>query len=1465
MKLRIALFLLTLLCCTGAYAQFQAAFSVSATHGCSPFSVKFTNQSTGTSASTTYEWDMGNGNLSTIVNPQAIYLEVKSYKVVLTIRDKGKVSTVSQDITVHPLPAFDIETDQFTVCAPTPVQLKVKPATGQATFTDFFWEYGDGVTERNTLGVTQHAYQFALEPSVSVTVTDQYGCHQTVRKGSFLKVLPVMTVAFSAEEEVLCRESDPVRFHNSSAGPGTLSYVWDFGDGTTSTQKEPTHAFNKKGIYSVTLKAISSEGCAVTAKRENLLNVASYKADFRLPEKACENTSLQLISTSSPAANSLTWWTSGTGQLWGDQPAVQIPASENLVVRLIAGFGKCLDTLTKTMPVLPAPMAPEMEVKQLDFCESPYTVQLTDKTPGSVKSEWSYNWYVYPPEYIETGNSIKHDFAYGGQIFWLRTTNKEGCIAEISQNVAVLDNRPMISMDPVFQTCDSVAVTYRALNYLVMKNVKWDLGDGTTSDEEMPFHKYVKPGRYFPKITYETEEGCKGEYQAPHGVIVKGKLEADFELSKDTVCIDEWFTVNNTSKLATGLYDAFWYRWYFNGELKAQTFDKGSFDMPLSQPGVYEIKLEPWDECATSKTKEKVLTVLGSKPRITNRVNTCDGTRADVIFSQETIGGGDSWIWDFGDGKTLTLTTNEPTVTHTYTKSGWYTVTLTVKNKDCSNTSNQMLAPVVLKQTKLELTAFTEKLCKDDPFPIQLSNMDFYYSGYVSIYIDHYEYEDGSRFLGTFRDYIYAYNYEDQLYGLDPTHSKIRAITRNEHGCLDTSNYVPFVVVGATADFTISGNASCFDQPIKFEDASISADSKITKWTWNFGDGTQQELSTNAPVSHRYDQPGNYLVRLSVNDQSGCGSFASTAEKAVLVKGPKADFNVNNEYQLNSTIYFPNNTNTSGTGTVNYEWDFGDGTKSRDPYPSKTYPLAGNYTVTLTAADPATGCRSVATRKFLVKDFRFGFNKTSSSVNQNSCPPLVVQFYNQSINYTRFVWDFGDGQTLENVSYPSHVYENPGNYKITLYVYGYNGLEGTVVDSVRVSQPAPIFSADKQEYCSGEPVILSSATKGVTQFTWDFGDGQFGSGQGKEVNHTYAQPGTYYPVIMVTDTNGCIQANKTAAVVIRKNPEVNISPAQSEVCKGSSLQLTATGGVSYEWSPSAGLNRTNIANPVATPLTDSRYTVSVKDDIGCKGSASKDIKIVSKEEISLTASTASLCLGETAQLTGSGATRYWWIGETAGLSSTGTPSPIAKPLTATDYVLVGTDHLGCFTDTARVHLDVWPYPTVDAGPGASLIAGNSFTIPVLTSPDVTTYEWTPSQYLSCQNCAQPVSRPMADMTYTVTVSNVHGCTASDTVQLKLVCAASGASIPNAFSPNGDGKNDRFVIQGVARVISLVIMDRWGNKVYENRDFFPSERSECWDGTIRGTPASAGAYVYYAVLECKPGETITRKGSLILVR
>lgn len=1470
MKPALILFFILIGLSSEVLSQTKAAFTVSTAEGCNPLLVNFTDQSSGLSSNAIFEWDFGNGNRSASRNPAAIYSEEKSFSVTLTVRDNGQVHTATKVITVHPAPQFDVVAEKDKICIPAAAQFTCMPKSGSDNLTRFFWDFGDGSTVETSTPTVSHPYNTELQPSVSLTVTNAYGCYSSVRKNGLVQILPRLEVDFKATDSVLCRMEDPVKFNNNTTGSGTISYDWDFGDGSRSTAAAPAHVFNKAGNYTVKLVATSSEGCVATKTKPDYLNIANFKADFRFTDTVCSTADLPIKFSGYPSPDKVHWTINDQQDYYGDSINVAAEAAGIMKVRLIAGFNNCSDTVIQERLVRPRPKVDSFDIKQLNFCEYPLYFEITDTTADAVKWEWSFNHY-YEPIPTAFTKVVKQEVWAGFNTIHLKITNKEGCTATLLQGFDVspprLEIRPYTDLPDTYHTCDSARVKFQAFfntspDQKIVK-YNWDFGNGTTSTEVSPIADFRERGKYHKIILdYETDKGCKGSVQAADLIYVSAGVKADFDPLPpgEVICGSSNFTLKNKST-GVSLYEA----WYFNGEQRG-TGDIDFFGN-LTKPGVYDVKLVINDGhyCVDSITKKAAVVAVGPFPKFTKIEHSCEN-RAEVTLYQETIGG-TSWVWDFGDGNQQTLTTNQPFVKHTYAQSGEYYATLTATEGNCSIKVDYKMVPVMLKQN-LVFTGQKDKLCKSDSLPFTITGFEpNYYIYGAGVSFDRFEYEDGSIFKGY--NYTNGYNYVDrgELHELDPSKKKIRAITyAYGFGCYDTTNFIDFQIIGAMADFALSKPANCFNSPIELVDASTKDNATIIQWQWDFGDGTIIESNLPDPVSHQYAEPGNYTIQLKIRDESGCGNFASTATKEFAASGPKASFDIAESIiELNTNPAFNNTTNVFGASQVRYEWDFGDGVRSQDKNPSHTYIAPGTYTATLTSTDLLSGCKSVFSRELVVKNLVAGFSKTSSFVTDGNCPPVVVRFINQSQNYTRLVWDFGDGHTLENVASPNHVYEEAGKYYVKLVVYGYNGLTETVYDSIELRAPVPLISTDLREVCKDGSFTLKSSSPGMLNYAWDFGDGTVLSGGETLAVYRFAAPGIYQPRLLVTDSNGCKKAVQLdGKLTVRDNPVVRLDPINPEICEGSSVQLIASGGQSYEWRSDEALYNEEIPNPVVSPIRTTEYAVTVKDELGCSATATTQVSVITKERVLLTGG-KEICIGEQVRLQASGATRYEWIANTVGLSSTTVPEPLVNALKTTTYTVVGYDRKGCFSDTATAELIVHPLPTIDAGNGAVILSGNSFQIMAIGSNDVVSYSWTPTRFLTCNDCASPISKPLSDVTYEVTVANQYGCKASDTLSIRVICGASGASIPSAFTPNGDGKNDRFVIMGVAQIKQLVVYDRWGNKVFDRRNFSADDIHLFWDGTKAGSPAPSGTYVYFAELECQPGETVTRKGSIVLIR
>ena len=220
------------------------------------------------------------------------------------------------------------------------------------------------------------------------------------------------------------------------------------------------------------------------------------------------------------------------------------------------------------------------------------------------------------------------------------------------------------------------------------------------------------------------------------------------------------------------------------------------------------------------------------------------------------------------------------------------------------------------------------------------------------------------------------------------------------------------------------------------------------------------------------------------------------------------------------------------------------------------------------------------------------------------------------------------------------------------------------------------------------------------------------------------------------------------------------------------------------------------------------------------------------------------------------------------MSATDIPNPVATPSSTTQYRVVGYDGHNCFTDTGYVTITVNPNPKVNAGRTSGYQPELVYPLnPITQNGPIVSWQWSPSTYLSCNNCNDPSVTIKKDIDYDVTVKNIYGCVATDSIRIKTFCEGSQIFIPNAFTPDGDGLNDILMVRakGVEMVRSFRIFSRWGELIFEKKNFAPNDPNFGWDGTIKGVKAPAEVYVYTAEVICDNLETYVFKGNTTILK
>jgi gliding motility-associated-like protein len=264
-------------------------------------------------------------------------------------------------------------------------------------------------------------------------------------------------------------------------------------------------------------------------------------------------------------------------------------------------------------------------------------------------------------------------------------------------------------------------------------------------------------------------------------------------------------------------------------------------------------------------------------------------------------------------------------------------------------------------------------------------------------------------------------------------------------------------------------------------------------------------------------------------------------------------------------------------------------------------------------------------------------------------------------------------------------------------------------------------------------------------------------------------------IVEVEDGNGCTTED-SVKLSINPLPVITMSN-DTTVCDGSSMQISASsaGLVKYTWSPQATLNNNAISTPVAKPLASTTYVVEVEDGNKCMKKDSVKLSIVPLPVITMS-NDASICDGSSLQISASspGGVKYTWSPQ-ATLDNNTIPTPVAKPLVATTYVVTVEDGNGC-TKEDSVKLAVIPLPVITISNDTTICNGTQAQLSA-SSPGALKYTWLPQATLNNNAISTPLATPAAPTTYTVEVEAANGCTNKDSVKVAFHPAAVFAASP----------------------------------------------------------------------------------------
>lgn len=1425
-----------------------AAFTYSTNSGCAPLVVVFTDQSTGNPFS--WNWDFGNGQLSTARNPVVSYAQPGTYTVKLVVRNSSGIDEeVKTDIiNVFPSPTARFTSNLTMACAPTTIQFTDQSTIppGAGTITGWLWDFGDGTT--SSLQNPSHTFSNTGFYTVSLQITSSTGCTNFTSIGRYIRIVSGITADFTFSQPFTCQPPFQISFLDQSSGPGGLTYLWDFGNGSPgSTLQNPNSTYLSAGNYTVSLVVRSDLGCSGTVSKN--ISINGKTTDFNPPSSICIGQAVTFQNNSSPSPVSSTW-DFGDGSTSSQiNPLKTFLTGGVYQVRLINNYGNCTDSITKTVTVISQPPV-NFTANDTTSCNPPFTVQFTDTSPAASTWLWSFG---------DGSNSNQqnpsHTYTSSGSFdVTLTITLPGGCsntitkpqYIKIKSTTVEISNAPAggcipftYSPIPAIESVDSI-ISY-----------SWDMGvPGAIYNTKLPTHTYTAAGTYTIKLTVTTQTGCIVTVTVPDGVQTGTGPNVDFSFTPNNVCASTPVQFTDLSATSPGA-NVEWL-WMFGDSTIS---DLQNPQHVFEDTGTLDVKLILSNNgCTDSVTKQ--IRVLPPVAKFGYSVN-CN-SRLQVTFLDSSLTnpsfGPISYEWRMGDpANTIIFGTSPPVFT--YPAYGTYTATLIVTNGPCSYQSTEQ---VILVNENPGFTINKNPICKSEIFTLSATGVN-------ASNIEDYTWNIGGSIIS---DTTFRIDYSLGTYG----NYDVTLMVEDINGCTNSTTIPGFITIsGPVAGFTPNGPGACINNTIYFTDQSVTAGSPIAQWTWDFGDGNQQTYSA-PPFSHVYTQTGNYNVSLIIKDNANCADTVSVPG-AVLITDPVAAFKADTVYCPLSPLQFVDTSIGSG---LNYTWFFGDGSISNLQNPTHAYAMGDNsYSVKLVIRDMA-GCEDsiIKTNYIKIRSPKAAFMIEDST---GICLPLLTTFTFQGSDYQSFNWDFGDGGT-SRAQNPSHFYNAYGSFTATLFVVGPGGCIDSAQANINTYNPAANTQIlfDPSTACNSITTNFDITTIPNYSFKFYFGDGTHDSSQQTSITHFYPSPGIYYPYLVLTDKFGCEASVGTGPINVYGAIPL-FGKDKKEFCDNGEVffvnyTLNNDPIISSVWDFGDGTTST-ATEPSHVYSTPDMYivTLTVVTQNQCTSSLSDTIRVYKTPELSILGKdTICVNTSETFEgiLTVPDSTIQWqWSLGNGSTSQLQNPSAIYGSPGNYSIQLTATNKLGC-GDTASHPIVVVPPPTaVPVTNPVTIISGGSAPLNMNYTGSIVSYNWIPAQNLDCSNCPMPVADPQFSTDYRVELVDIHGCSNKGDIRVQVVCTGQNFFVPNTFSPNGDGSNDVFYLrgQGLFRVKSLRVFSRWGEVVFESREFPVNNPAYGWDGRIKGKKAKADVYVYQLEILCSNGELIKYSGNIALLQ
>ncbi|MFN3940013.1 MAG: PKD domain-containing protein, partial [Chitinophagales bacterium] len=662
--------------------------------------------------------------------------------------------------------------------------------------------------------------------TVYLFIEDSVGC-----SGYFttdIEVYPIPEISFTADPTVACSLPLTTTFTNTTTGAEPLSYLWNFGDGSTSTAVNPSHNYSTVGEFSVSLTAMDALGCTNTITQDSLIIInTTLNVDF-VPSSTlvCSGESVSFTNLSDAVVG--TWlWDFGDGTTsTAFEPTHVYSAPGTYTVSLSGDFGGgCTGAITYTslINVIASPTVSFTSTDPTSFCSIPLVVSFTPEIIGVPSS---LLWEFETPTGISTSTAIGPSFSWDTPGFYdvsLTVTNISGCTTEYSisdyVNIGIFEVTP--EADPI-NGCIPLPVAFTAVSGAEITEYLWDFGDGSTSTDANPVHIYNTVGCNAVTIIAQTIDGCV-DTTTIADLVCAGETGTSLLSVPDTAC----------PAVNIGVY-------YLPLDSLTATID-GGLDFGFSSnvdsvtiinmdPGYHDLVFYTWiNGCPDSVVSSiYILDVVDST--MVYEISCINPYQVQFYIDTALAAMSCGWVWDFGDGTEDSVSMNP---VHTYAATGSYTVNVIydcITETECSGEGLNILIT-----DPISSFAF-EGLACDTPYTLEFINTSTDGAGDALTYF--WNFGDGT--TSTEENPVHTFDDFGQYF--------IYLQVMDAKGC-PASQLDTLVVNEVEAGFLLSDDLGCTPFTFSLFDNSTSMFGDLVSWTIDWSDGAIETFTSASEMT----------------------------------------------------------------------------------------------------------------------------------------------------------------------------------------------------------------------------------------------------------------------------------------------------------------------------------------------------------------------------------------------------------------------------------------------------------------------------------------------------------------------------------------------------------------------------------------------------------------------------------------